>query len=511
MDHNYHNEQLPVEEGEIITTVEDEYPIRYEIVNVPVNIDGTMMVNGNKYELLQEPYGEEQDQYIEEEYLETRPIIGDQKPTLVEMIQQIKAEGSIIDNKSTTSGTSESGEKIDGPPEPPKKVRSSRIPEFIEPVEITNEETGQKDSGYRCNICNKSFRSAHQIRYHQYCDDSVEKPFKCEHCDVRYRTSYQLKQHQQLHTDIYYECSECGRKFQHDASAKKHWKKHFQKVPPPKKPIPRGTFPCDMCDKIFARKDYLKKHMICHEGYKKYKCAHCDKTYARNNALKFHILTTHTDRQDYPCDCGKTFSTQQSLMRHQVVHSAVKPLKCLICGLKSSRKDNLLRHIRSFHPGANPRDNILLEEHPIESIDEDMLLPDDGEQENEEGNIVLSVSENEIRSKEQHLRKNVIVMKQDVEPEREYTEMSEISENRNNEVYMEVGSIDGTIVVLGIPEDEKTKTIQTMIVKDDSQQVPKHTKKMTSLEIYRKILMPSIEDEAQVSIENEINDDNETA
>lgn len=268
------------------------------------------------------------------------------------------------------------------------------MPHFIESILVKNDDTEKSEQRYRCNICQKVFKSSHQIKYHQYCDDSLEKPYKCDECSAEYRTGYQLKQHQQLHLNTYYECSECSRKFSHDASAKKHYKKHFQMTPiSPKKTIPKGVFPCKICDKIFGRRDYLKKHMICHDEKKRFSCSQCDKVYARNNALKFHILTAHTERQEFECKCGKTFSTMQSLARHKAIHSDTKPLKCLICGLRSSRKDNIQRHIRSFHPSADPKTSFATDE-----LDE------------VEQNIEIEETTTVIRSQEASLRKNVIVM-----------------------------------------------------------------------------------------------------
>uniref|UniRef100_A0A336LRP4 CSON002251 protein n=1 Tax=Culicoides sonorensis TaxID=179676 RepID=A0A336LRP4_CULSO len=372
-DHNYSNDDIQILHEHSNKT---KSVIKYEYVTVSPS---------NEYEILNENYEEgheSKEQYIEEEFLETRSEIEFSREQDQDIVQCFENESEVKNQKC---------DKVS------KKNRQARIPSFIELIEITIKDTGKTEHRYLCNLCKRSFKSTHQIRYHQYCDDKIEKPYKCDQCSVQYRTSYQLKQHQQLHSDICYECTECSKKFAHDASAKKHYKKHFQTSESRKKLIPKGVFPCEMCDKIFARKDYLKKHMICHDEIKRFKCEHCNRSYARNNALKFHVLTAHTTRQEFDCSCGKTFSTSQSLARHQVTHSAKKSLKCLICGLKSSRKDNLFRHIRTFHPDLDPKSHIVVEENEMDKIVQQGIAT--------EKTVVL-------RSQEATLRNNVIVMKQ---------------------------------------------------------------------------------------------------
>lgn len=298
---------------------------------------------------------------------------------IVEMPNEncIEEDGDVIETESNRDLVEEDlyGEEE----EPQETVDSNSVknPKHVVEVEIVNTQTNEKERAYKCELCNKSFRSSHQVRYHIYCDPNVEKPLKCSECGVKFKTGYQLKQHMQLHSDTYFECAECGKRFAHDASAKKHFKKHvpaaqLRSEKPERLPrIPNtGEYTCTICDKVFARKDYLKKHMICHTEEKRYKCGLCDKSYMRFNALKFHVQSTHEKTEDYICNnCHRAFSSLQSLQRHLQTHSASFRLQCKICGLKSTRRDNLLRHIRSFHPNENPKDIIsTLQEVPEEEV-----------------------------------------------------------------------------------------------------------------------------------------------
>lgn len=396
--------------------------------------------------------------------------------------------------------------------------KSKGVPPHVIDTEIEIPGTGEKEKGFKCTLCTKSFRSIHQIRYHQYCDPQVEKPYKCNNCPQTFRTGYQLKQHAHLHGNLRFECTKCGKQFTHDASARKHYKKHEPGTKIVRKPQPTGEYPCEICLKIFARKDYRKKHMICHEDGKRYNCNICDKSYVRFNALKFHVQTTHNKSEEWEClDCKKTFATKQSLDRHRLVHIGVKPMHCKLCGLRSTRKDNLLRHVRSFHPDHSPHDSI---EYDLEMTVE-ALSDNESQPALDSVDLMDEMKKNEIRSNEAQLRGNVIVMKdskqwvEEVEEDDDgnrhiqYIDENDIIEhdtNSNNNDDVEVDSLQGTIVVLGM-KSEKADTTRTRTgnasIKSSSKTINSRTvnqpisgKKAAPLDIYRKILLATDDDDA---------------
>lgn len=412
-------------------------------------------IEGTKMEVLHEERydpndDDDKDQYIEEEYLETQSEL--------EFSKDLREDTEFI--KMDPEPSTNVARKKD-----PKKTQ---MPPFVESVTVTNAESGEPEHRYQCNICEKAFRSAHQIRYHRFCDESIEKPYKCDECSAKYKTSYQLKQHQQLHLNTQYECPECGKKFAHDASAKKHLKTHFQTTaPPPKRPVPKGNYPCAVCEKVFTRNDYLKKHMICHDEKKRFKCDYCDRYYARNNALKFHIVTAHEERQEYKCECGKVMTSMQSLARHQIVHSTKKHFKCLPCGLRSSRKDNLFRHIRTFHTEVDPKTSIGIDEG---SDTEDPLAED------EEVPEVTEDAKTVIRSQEKTLRKNVIVLKKSKETASKTEDQASSNE---------------TPTIVYVTNRKSNEEVETPAINKSTVQ------NMKNIDIYRKILMP-IEEQEEV-------------
>ncbi|CAO1410253.1 unnamed protein product [Diamesa serratosioi] len=80
---------------------------------------------------------------------------------------------------------------------------------------------------------------------------------------------------------------------------------------------------CNVCQKVFKRKEFLMQHLKSHIGLRPFKCE-----------------TT---------GCNKSFSRKEHLLRHENSHTGSKSFSCNICQKKFSRKDNLNKH-RRIHP-----------------------------------------------------------------------------------------------------------------------------------------------------------------
>ncbi|KAK3736484.1 hypothetical protein QZH41_017403, partial [Actinostola sp. cb2023] len=91
-------------------------------------------------------------------------------------------------------------------------------------------------------------------------------------------------------------------------------------------PSPKRTrFQCKTCEKIFARKDILKRHLKIHDKAPVHKCNLCDKTFNRLDYLK----------------------------KHQKVHekrAVEREFKCNACGEVFRNVDLFRAHIKSAHP-----------------------------------------------------------------------------------------------------------------------------------------------------------------
>ena len=52
-------------------------------------------------------------------------------------------------------------------------------------------------------------------------------------------------------------------------------------------------FPCELCGKVFKRKDIMKRHMEIHLNERKYQCAICNKAFNTSSQLGTHKNKVH--------------------------------------------------------------------------------------------------------------------------------------------------------------------------------------------------------------------------
>lgn len=76
---------------------------------------------------------------------------------------------------------------------------------------------------------------------------------------------------------------------------------------------------CDVCKKIFKRKEFLMQHLKSHIGLRPFKCSEptCNKSFSRKEHLLRHVVS-HTGKKMFSCDvCKKLFSRKDNLNKHR--------------------------------------------------------------------------------------------------------------------------------------------------------------------------------------------------
>lgn len=109
--------------------------------------------------------------------------------------------------------------------------------------------------------------------------------------------------------------------------------------PPPKRPEPPTSFPCESCSKVFSKFSRLQSHQLTHSNEKPHKCKACGRAFARQRDCTRHELL-HLEDRNFVCrgklrdgrawGCGKRFARAEGLARHFTGVAGklcVKPLK----------------------------------------------------------------------------------------------------------------------------------------------------------------------------------------
>ena len=101
---------------------------------------------------------------------------------------------------------------------------------------------------------------------------------------------------------------------------------------------------CNFCNKIFSRKENLKRHIASIHEEKKLKCVFCEQIFSRKDRLKSHVVLVHTKKELFSDIDTQDFK------------------KCTLCGKNFSRNDHLKRHIEVVHEGKKPKKTVAKDE-----------------------------------------------------------------------------------------------------------------------------------------------------
>ena len=163
----------------------------------------------------------------------------------------------------------------------------------------------------RCDQCD--FKASNQailrqliLRMHELGNYGHD----CQLCDKEFSRANNLKRHiEQVHMSLkLFKCDQC----QFETSAKATMKEH-------KSSKHEGiTYKCDQCDKKCYDKRSLKNHILIDHDKFLFECSVCHFTCKTAGTLKNHIKLEHENNPKLECDsCNKTFSTLHYLKRHK--------------------------------------------------------------------------------------------------------------------------------------------------------------------------------------------------
>ena len=119
-------------------------------------------------------------------------------------------------------------------------------------------------------------------------------------------------------------------------------------------PKTNTLFVCSFCDLDFISNEELMLHMQCHNATKPYICTECDKRYAYKSILKRHMVTHRQEKSIFNCnECDYICDNKQNLTKHAIAHSSVKTFTCTKCDYRTISNDSLSKHNREHGHGEN--------------------------------------------------------------------------------------------------------------------------------------------------------------
>ena len=174
---------------------------------------------------------------------------------------------------------------------------------------------------YVCPQCKGRFRNSSDLKRHERSHGEV-KLLQCSFPNCSFATNRRdsLRLHEKTHTGIegrlVHPCVICGKKFSSEQIASRHRKTCGQEKQG-REVVAKETL-CKICNKEFSSTYKLATHMKRHQGNLDFPCIECDTMFASTASLNKHKLS---HKKSFQCElCQKMFSRKDNLTAHLQTH-----------------------------------------------------------------------------------------------------------------------------------------------------------------------------------------------
>lgn len=165
--------------------------------------------------------------------------------------------------------------------------------------------------------------------------------FKCDICNKTFKSPKGLDYHLPMHTgDWRYQCDICKKSFSLLSYLEIHMRFHTGEKPEL----------CTKCGQGFSTKSGLALHMRRHNGdLKRHSCTVCGQGFKFPNELLDHSRV-HTGDKPYACTlCAKPYRSKKLVRQHELMHNPEKKHACRFCDLMFKQSSNRNLHERQKH------------------------------------------------------------------------------------------------------------------------------------------------------------------
>lgn len=195
-------------------------------------------------------------------------------------------------------------------------------------------------ASYKCKECGKILSTSYNLLIH--CNiHTGARPYNCSTCDKSFRSASNVKRHMRdVHDGVKkFVCDVCGRCLASRISRDEHRRTHTGERP----------HTCETCGKSFKQKASLHVHRLYHSQVLPHHCNLCDRSFRRKQELEKHA-SRHSDQKPYTCAiCEERFRSKSCIIRHQRIHTDQRSHICTTCGARFAQERYLKRHRENFH------------------------------------------------------------------------------------------------------------------------------------------------------------------